>query len=92
MNVTLTPKLEEIVRRRVESGKYSNADEVVEEALQQLDAKEKLDHLRALLQVGIDSANRGELIEFTPEWEADMDRRVEEMFQRGEIPKPDVCP
>jgi hypothetical protein len=33
MNVSLTPKLEEIVRRKVASGLYNNASEVIREAL-----------------------------------------------------------
>jgi uncharacterized protein len=33
MNVSLTPKLEEFVRRKVASGLYNNASEVVREAL-----------------------------------------------------------
>jgi antitoxin ParD1/3/4 len=92
MNVSLTPELEQMVRERVASGRYNNASEVVRDALRHLDSKERLDHLRALIQVGLDQAERGELIEFTPEWEEEMDRRVEEGFLRGDIPDPDVCP
>ncbi|HRQ89961.1 MAG TPA: type II toxin-antitoxin system ParD family antitoxin [Bacteroidia bacterium] len=33
MNVSLTPELERLVREKVESGLYDNADEVVHEAL-----------------------------------------------------------
>ena len=36
MNVSLTPKLEEIVRRKVASGLYNNASEVIREALRLL--------------------------------------------------------
>lgn len=92
MNFSLTPQLEEMIRQRVESGKYNNASEVVRDALRHLESSERLDHLRALIQVGLDEANRGELIDFTPEWEADMDRRVREGLLRGDTPDPDVCP
>jgi putative addiction module CopG family antidote len=33
MNVSLTPQLEEFVRRKVESGLYNNASEVIREGL-----------------------------------------------------------
>jgi antitoxin ParD1/3/4 len=33
MNVSLTPQLEEVIRRKVESGMYGSASEVVREAL-----------------------------------------------------------
>lgn len=36
MNVSLTPRLEEIVRRKVASGLYNNASEVIREALRLL--------------------------------------------------------
>lgn len=52
----------------------------------------QLEHLRSLLTVGLEEAQRGELIEFTPEYLEDLDRRVEEMFLRGDEPDPDVCP
>jgi antitoxin ParD1/3/4 len=36
MHVSLTPKLEEFVKAKVESGRYDNASEVVREALRLL--------------------------------------------------------
>ncbi|MGH2615214.1 MAG: type II toxin-antitoxin system ParD family antitoxin [Thermomicrobiales bacterium] len=92
MNVSLTPELEALIRQRVESGRYSDANEVVEEALRLLKEREQLEHLRGLLAVGLEQAQRGELVEFTPEWIEDLHRRVEEMDLRGEEPGPDVCP
>ena len=41
MNVSLTPKLEDFVRRNVESGLYGSASEVVREALRLLGEKDK---------------------------------------------------
>jgi antitoxin ParD1/3/4 len=92
MNVSLTPQLEAMIRERVDSGRYSNASEVVREALRLLEERERLDHLRSLLAVGLAEAERGELIEWTPELMDEIDRRAEERFLRGEEPDPDVCP
>lgn len=66
MNVSLTPALERLVRDRVESGFYNNASEVVREALRLMETHERLIHqekreqLRAYLQEGVASIERGE--------------------------------
>ena len=41
MNVSLTPKLEQFIRTKVESGRYLSASEVVREALRLLEQKDK---------------------------------------------------
>jgi antitoxin ParD1/3/4 len=81
-----------MIRQRVESGRYNNASEVVREALRLLEEQERVQHLRSLLAIGLEDERRGELVEFTPDWVQDLDRRVEERFLRGEEPNPDVCP
>jgi antitoxin ParD1/3/4 len=92
MNVSLTPELEAQIRRRVDSGRYNNASEVVRDALRHLEEYERSEHLNALLAVGLEQAQRGEVVEFTPELFEEIDRRVEERFLRGDEPNPDVCP
>jgi antitoxin ParD1/3/4 len=57
MHVSLTPKLEQLVRRKVKSGLYNNASEVVREALRLMAAQDdayqrKLKDLRAALREG----------------------------------------
>ena len=57
MNVSLTPQLEEFVQKRVESGLYGSASEVVREALRLLQERDriygpKLKELKAALDVG----------------------------------------
>jgi antitoxin ParD1/3/4 len=60
MHVSLTPKLEELVRRKVKSGLYNNASEVVREALRLMAAQDqayqrKLKDLRAAVDEGLRS-------------------------------------
>ena len=81
-----------MVRQQVDSGRYNNASEVVREALRLFDEHQRVQHLRSLLAVGLEQAQRGELVEFTPELFEDIHRRVEQRFLRGEEPDPDVCP
>jgi antitoxin ParD1/3/4 len=92
MNVSLTPELEAMIRQQVDSGRYNNASEVVREALRLLEDHQRVQHLRSLLAVGLEQAQRGELVEFTPELVEDIARRAKERFLRGEEPDPDVCP
>jgi antitoxin ParD1/3/4 len=66
MNVSLTPELEQYVSKKVESGLYQTASEVIREGLRLLREKEelhqrKLEELRHEIQIGIDQADRGEL-------------------------------
>jgi antitoxin ParD1/3/4 len=92
MSVSLARDLEAMIRERVASGRYADANEVVREALRLLQERDQLERLRSLLAVGLEQAERGELIEVTPEYWEEMDRRVEERFLRGDVPNPDVCP
>jgi antitoxin ParD1/3/4 len=46
MNVSLTPELEKLVQKKVESGLYNNASEVVREALRLLKETEELRRAR----------------------------------------------
>ena len=60
MNVSLTPQLEELVKRKVESGLYKSASEVVREALRLLEEADRLkemrlEDLRREIQAGLDS-------------------------------------
>ena len=69
MNVNLTPQIEEMVRRKVASGLYTSASEVVREALRLMDEKgrvraAKLEQLRQDLRDGLDS---GEPTPWDPE-------------------------
>lgn len=55
MHVSLTPELEQLVKKQVESGLYNSSSEVVREALrlfnEQQQYKKKIEVLRAKLEV-----------------------------------------
>ena len=92
MNASLTPQLQAMIRQRVESDRYTNASEVVREALRLLEEHERVQHLWSLLAFGLEDEHRDALVEFTPEWIEGLDRRVDERFRRGDESNPDVCP
>ena len=60
MNISLTPQLEELVKRKVESGLYGSASEVMRAALRLLEERDhlrsmRLEKLREEIQQGLDS-------------------------------------
>ncbi len=64
MNVSLPPELEARVRRRVESGMYGSASEVIREALRLFEAYEqvktaRLDSLRQDIAKGLSDVENG---------------------------------
>lgn len=68
MNVNLTPELEKLVREKVKSGLYNNQSEVVRESLRLLVEQDRLrdahlQKLRTALSIGLEQADRGELID-----------------------------
>ena len=65
MNVSLTPRLEKYVKKKVESGLYNSSSEVIREALRLLEENEtikkiRIQELRREIAMGVDQANRGE--------------------------------
>ena len=67
MNVSLTPELERLVQEKLSSGLYNSASEVVREALRLLQERDELRRLRLQelkreIAIGIEAADRGELI------------------------------
>lgn len=73
MHVSLTQELEEIVKRKVATGLYNNASEVIREALRFMESNEelvyqmKLDRLRAKLAEGQHDIEQGRFTELSRE-------------------------
>jgi antitoxin ParD1/3/4 len=66
MNVSLTPELEQLIHKKVETGLYHSASEVVREALRLLEDRDKLqamrlEEIRRAIREGLDEADRGEV-------------------------------
>ena len=90
MSLTLTSHIEARINAKIETGKYGSVEEVMEYALSILDEHERLEELRAQLQIGIDQLDRGDRIPWTLELLNDIDREVDERIRRGEQPNIDV--
>ena len=81
MNVSLTPELKKLVQRKVKSGLYNNASEVVREALRLMKESEdirgaKLKRLKAALARGEADVASGRILRI------DNDDELEEFFGR----------
>ncbi|WP_035347867.1 ribbon-helix-helix domain-containing protein [Edaphobacter aggregans] len=68
MTVQLSPELEALVRQDVERGPYRSVDDFVEQAVKELHDREQWladhrDEIRAKIEEGWASAERGELID-----------------------------
>lgn len=68
MNISLTPELEHFVASRVASGLYQSASEVVRHGLRLLEEQERtreaaLERLRNQINLGLEQAKRGELLD-----------------------------
>ena len=64
MQISLTPELEELVRRKLASGLYGDASEVVREALRLLAARDEMDRLKLeRLRAALVAGERSGLVE-----------------------------
>jgi len=64
MNVSLTPQLEELIKKKLKSGLYNSASEVIREALRLLEEQDrlkemKLEELRKEVRAGIKQLDQG---------------------------------
>ncbi len=77
MNVSLTPELEKLVDRKVSSGMYQTASEVIREGLRLLAERDaRLESLRRDIQAGFDAIDRGEYTDYDAEGLRQLAERV----------------
>ena len=93
MTIHVPADLEASIRRKVESGRYPDATEVIRTALRLLEAREERSELlRASVAEGLAAIERGEGSELTPDVIEEIEREADERVRLGLPPKPDVCP
>lgn len=92
MSITLTPRAEALIQERLESGRYTSADEVIEEAVMLLEARDRFDRLRASLIEAEEQTREGKTLEWTPELRRQLREEAAVMVRQGIRPDPDVCP
>ncbi len=88
VTVGLPPRLEAVVQEMVESGKYADAEAVLTEALRVLDERDRLEWLRAAIDIAEAEIERGEVVEWMPVFFARLKSEAIEATRNG-IPVPD---
>jgi antitoxin ParD1/3/4 len=90
LNVSITPHFSSFIRRKVNSGRYSSASEVVREALRRLEQEELMkeqpmildpDNAREAVLQGLASIERGDSIELKDD--AELRGFFDEIVSRG---------
>ena len=89
MNVSLTPQLEDIIKRKVASGMYGNASEVVREALRLMEERDRYQELRAEVTAGFEQIERGDTVPLNME---SIKQGVREDSRQGHKVNPVVRP
>jgi antitoxin ParD1/3/4 len=70
MHVSLTPELEQQVKRKVDSGLYNNASEVVRESLRLMIERDAVrERLQAELHIGFEQLRTGQTVRINSEAE-----------------------
>jgi len=72
MNITLTPELEQIVNRKVQSGLYASPSAVIDQRLRLLEQEEnrqelRFQELKREITVGTEQASNGQVKPFDPD-------------------------
>ena len=92
MALQLSHKNQARITKMVEQGDYPDADTVVERALELLSERERFLELKAMIAIGVEQAQRGELIEYNEQFREDAKREALRRFAAGETAGPDVRP
>ena len=85
---------ESYIKAKVEDGFYSNATELVRDAVRRLREADdqRYDRLIAALEVGEKALRDGRVVPYTPKFLDECADEARKMVEKGIAPDPDVCP
>jgi antitoxin ParD1/3/4 len=93
MHINLTKEMESYLQAKVNGGFYSNASEVIRDAIRRMrEEDEKLEALRAAVRVGDEQLDRGEGQPYTPELLDSMTEAARQGAKQGRKVGSDVTP
>jgi antitoxin ParD1/3/4 len=91
MHINLSAEMEQYLQSKVGTGFYSNASEVVRDAIRRMrEEDEKVAALRAAVQIGDEQIERGEGILYTPERLEAITAKAFANSRQGKKVNPDV--
>ena len=87
MNITLTPELEALIKKKIESGDYNSASEVVRDALKLLKEQDQLkelrrEEIRREVMKGVEQIRNGEFTTYNSAEEL-KEKLLEEIKREG---------
>ncbi|MCC6945813.1 MAG: type II toxin-antitoxin system ParD family antitoxin [Thermomicrobiales bacterium] len=85
MNVSLTPQLEAMVRKKVESGRYASSSEVIRDALRIMEQEEAREQLRTELRKGTQAIEEGRTTTYTPQLLDALKEEAERRWRAAEL-------
>lgn len=93
MHVNLSPEMEGFIKRKVASGFYGNATEVIRDAIRRMQAEEsRIAAWQAAIQQGDEQLDRGEGVAYTAETLKDITQSAIAAMHTGKPMDPDVLP
>jgi len=93
MNINFPPVDDQFIKNQIESGYYSNATELVRDAVRRLrEEEEKRKAFLAAVKKGEDDIAAGRTIPYSEEWLEEVTERAIQKALNGEPPKSDVVP
>lgn len=85
MATKLPQHTEDEIQKLVDTGEFDDSTDVLVQGVHLLiKRREKLAHLRALIQEGVDEADRGETVEVTPEFRRELRESARRLAHSGE--------
>ena len=93
MNINFPPVDESYIKAKIAEGFYSNAAELVRDAVRRLREQDDNKHARlvAALEVGKQAIREGRTALYTPELLAQIEQEARQHAAEGRKPNPDVC-
>lgn len=94
MNVNFPPVDENYIKAKINAGFYSNATELVRDAVRRLREQDDGLYVRlmAALEVGKRAMREGRTVPYTPQLLDQIEQNARNKAAEGTEPNPDVCP
>jgi len=93
MHINLSPEMEKFVQSKVDTGFYSNATEVIRDAIRRMrEEDERIASMRAALERGDAQLDNGQGTAYTPELMQRVAAKAKGNARRGKKVSPDVTP
>ena len=94
MNINFPPVDEHYIKSKVEDGFYSNATEVIRDAVRRMRERDESPHahLMAALEAGEQAIREGHTVPYTPQLLDQIEQEARKHAAEGKEPNPDVCP